>query len=524
MLERLVLQANDVGLAVALSDLIDTVPIGFTSAGIVCRIRSDAHSPRVFHVANLMRLGRGGAPRIGFVRPGRNSKLAPLADFNDKKRANFLKRIEAITSFGSDIFAWFDRSKTTLTRAKDINLPTSGLFTEAILGRSNAAEKIDLTRFINWQDMPIPNAAPSILSVDTGSRAQATPALTVSNTDGVLNILPPTALPDPSGLANVLAAVQNGAIFRDMSQAAVLGTILSNLAGVAQRTATSAGQLSGDALAATLQSATALANKVADATQGLAGGAFKSMTELGGRLGEIEKIEQPAAQKAKDIKALVRGPVARQEAGEKEFSFQFLSRDINRRRLEGSYFISVSDHGRALILVNHVDIAGSEFIGNSATLSISEDDFPIIVEVVPRLNSVSTGVTLQGESHFALSKAKSTVTLEIEMETTSTKVLSTSQTEARTKFTKSIQDAIAGELGGSAEGGADAGAQNETDAIIETLKISLSALLKLAGFFKVSAGQTITTDEEEDDSVGASETREFTLTVPTGGLRISLAA
>jgi hypothetical protein len=82
-------------------------------------------------------------------------------------------------------------------------------------------------------------------------------------------------------MAGVLNAIQNGAIFRDMSNAAVLGGVLQTLAGVAERTAIGAGQLSGDALAAALQSAGQLANTVAQGVQQLAGSSFDSLTRLG---------------------------------------------------------------------------------------------------------------------------------------------------------------------------------------------------------------------------------------------------
>jgi hypothetical protein len=40
-----------------------------------------------------------------------------------------------------------------------VSVPTGGVFAEAVLGRSNSAEKLDLTRFWNWQDSPIPDPA-----------------------------------------------------------------------------------------------------------------------------------------------------------------------------------------------------------------------------------------------------------------------------------------------------------------------------------------------------------------------------
>jgi hypothetical protein len=92
---------------------------------------------------------------------------------------------------------------------------TEGVFAEAVLGRSNAAEKLDITRFWNWQDSPTPLQPPEIGAVATGSRGttedlepgQLSPqGLQVQN----------QALPDPSGLAVALQALSN-MNFRDMS-------------------------------------------------------------------------------------------------------------------------------------------------------------------------------------------------------------------------------------------------------------------------------------------------------------------
>ena len=55
-----------------------------------------------------------------------------------------------------------------------VPVPTGGVFAEAVLGRSNSAEKLDMTRFWNWQDSPIPLQPPEIAAINLGSRAQST--------------------------------------------------------------------------------------------------------------------------------------------------------------------------------------------------------------------------------------------------------------------------------------------------------------------------------------------------------------
>ena len=61
----------------------------------------------------------------------------------------------------------------TVSSTRLVPIPTGGVFAEAVLGRSNSAEKLDITRFWNWQDSPIPLQPPEISPVGTGSRGIA---------------------------------------------------------------------------------------------------------------------------------------------------------------------------------------------------------------------------------------------------------------------------------------------------------------------------------------------------------------
>ena len=126
-----------------------------------------------------------------------------------------------------------------------IPIPTAGVFAEAVLGRSNSAEKIDLTRFWNWQDSPPPFAPPEIAPVATGTRAQAETLMPGHLGAATLGIAAPGALPDPTGVGAILTAVGKGDMFRDMS----------GLAGT-QALATANLQASGAALKATIEAST----------------------------------------------------------------------------------------------------------------------------------------------------------------------------------------------------------------------------------------------------------------------------
>lgn len=98
-----------------------------------------------------------------------------------------------------------------------VPLPSGGVFAEAVLGRYNSAEKLDVTRFWDWQDSPIPLQAPQIADIRSGSRGTDEDLKAGQFSPPLVNIVSPTSMPDPSGMAGVLAAIANGNMFRDMS-------------------------------------------------------------------------------------------------------------------------------------------------------------------------------------------------------------------------------------------------------------------------------------------------------------------
>jgi hypothetical protein len=115
--------------------------------------------------------------------------------------------------------------KLTVGRKSEtiVPLPTGGVFGEAVLGRANSAEKLDITRFWNWQDSPIQIPAPEIAALQSGSRAQPEDLKPGQLGQPILNIVNSPSMPDPTGMASILTAIQNGNMFRDMS--GLLGTI-----------------------------------------------------------------------------------------------------------------------------------------------------------------------------------------------------------------------------------------------------------------------------------------------------------
>ncbi len=145
---------------------------------------------------------------------------------------------------GKDWQAFLKRNRLDSPQPQEnlVPLPSGGVFAEAVLGRSNAAEKLDITRFWNWQDSPIPIQPPEINALSAGGK-DAPPATQTAPLEGsVVNIVNPPSLPDPAGLAPLYSAIANGNMFRDMSGMAQTAGLLQNAIGAAQAGAAVAAQ------------------------------------------------------------------------------------------------------------------------------------------------------------------------------------------------------------------------------------------------------------------------------------------
>lgn len=180
-------------------------------------------------------------------------------------------------------------------KSEIIPLPSGGVFAEAVLGRYNAAEKLDLTRFWNWQDSPIPITAPEIAPLQAGSRAQSDQITPGQLSSPVLSIQAPTALPDPTGIAAIINAVQNGNMFRDMSGMAQTAALAQAALQASAAGATAVGEQAAQNLKTVVENQTErmrIAAQIATGgASGLAGGGgatgnrpAKNMTEEGARL------------------------------------------------------------------------------------------------------------------------------------------------------------------------------------------------------------------------------------------------
>lgn len=163
----------------------------------------------------------------------------------------------------------FQGDNTDLMVKDTVYLPGAGVFAEAILGRSNASEYIDPSRYWNWQDSPIPHQAPEIQPVSTAPRTTESLDTSPNIPDSTIPFATAPNFPAAIGLAGVLQAVQNGALFRDMSKSDQLVSVLGGLTNLASGVANSAASMTGDAAANALSSATDIGKTVASLTEQL---------------------------------------------------------------------------------------------------------------------------------------------------------------------------------------------------------------------------------------------------------------
>jgi hypothetical protein len=174
-----------------------------------------------------------------------------------------------------------------------IPIPTTGVFAEAVLGRSNSAEKLDITRYWNWQDSPIPLQPTEIAPISMGSRGQAEDLKPGQLGQPVLNIVNPTALPEPAGLGAVLNAVANGKMFNDMSGlSGTQGLVQSGMAGTLQA-ATDAGLLASENMRTSAQKAVSMAQITADLAKSIIGAATGA--PMSGGSGTVQGISGDGA-------------------------------------------------------------------------------------------------------------------------------------------------------------------------------------------------------------------------------------
>jgi hypothetical protein len=193
-----------------------------------------------------------------------------------------------------------------------VPLSSGGIFAEPVLGRFNAAEKLDLTRFWNWQDSPIPIPPPEIAALQTGSRATPEDLKGSPLEQPIVSITPPAALPDPTGMAGILAAIQNGAMFRDMSGLSETVKLATEAIKASSAGATSVGQQASKNMEVAVTAETERQKIAAQLAAALAGKPLgdKSESAKGAAVNEVDKrTKAPEAGKAEGAAGAAGAPV-----------------------------------------------------------------------------------------------------------------------------------------------------------------------------------------------------------------------
>ena len=208
-----------------------------------------------------------------------------------------------------------EASKTEKALTESVYLPTGGVFAEGLLGRANTAEYLNLERYFNWQDSPIPHQAPPISDEMLVTRAQGQ-SLEPTGPGSNLNIVNTPQFPDPTGLQSVLAAIQNPNMFRDMSNSGALVNTLSGLMNLAGQMGTAASQMTGQAAANALNSATQIGQTAAAMAQQMfaqsmsqAGAAFgQTMTSQGAGLNAVKNEIPPGSDQQRAVQEILGVP------------------------------------------------------------------------------------------------------------------------------------------------------------------------------------------------------------------------
>ncbi|MFJ9777184.1 hypothetical protein ACIRVF_39120 [Kitasatospora sp. NPDC101157] len=163
-----------------------------------------------------------------------------------------------------------------------IAIATNGVFAEAVLGRSNAAEKIDLTRFWNWKDSPIQITPADIAPISTASRAQNLDTTAAGMGVSQAKFTPLVTMPDPVGLQTA-QAIATANLFRDMSGLNSMSQVLTK--GI--EAAASNDKDAGARAQAALKTATEHVEKMAQIAVDAAGKAAPLVTGGGGNLSAL---------------------------------------------------------------------------------------------------------------------------------------------------------------------------------------------------------------------------------------------
>ncbi|MFJ3926256.1 hypothetical protein [Streptomyces sp. NPDC090022] len=179
-----------------------------------------------------------------------------------------------------------------------IAIATKGVFAEAVLGRANSAEKIDLTRFWNWKDSPIQITPADIAPVSTASRAQNLDTTVAGLGATQAKFTPVAAMPDPTAL-QAAQAIATANLFRDMSGLNTMSQVLTK--GI--EAAAGNDKDAGDRAQAAMKTATEHLQKMAQIAVDAAGKAAPLVTGGGSNLSALGGMLNQGGKAGSDTKS-----------------------------------------------------------------------------------------------------------------------------------------------------------------------------------------------------------------------------
>jgi hypothetical protein len=181
--------------------------------------------------------------------------------------------------------AHFDRSRIV---ADSVAVPTGGVFAEGVLGRFNAAEKLDLTRFAHWNDSPPPVRPPTINAVKFTEPALPTTPSQATFSAPLVNIQAPIPLPQATGLTEVLLNLVKSAAFPDVSGIVKTGELAEKQTQLSSQNSINALKTNAQALTHMI---TSLSNVLGTA---LSKDATKTLSDVGALLNKKDEKDGAA--------------------------------------------------------------------------------------------------------------------------------------------------------------------------------------------------------------------------------------
>ena len=116
-------------------------------------------------------------------------------------------------------FNLFDQYYSEESDPARISLPTKGVYAESVMGKCNACEEKDESRFWRWEESPIPDSPNTQIDpLDTGTRRADPGNLQAKDFPSpIVSIQNAPAAPDPTGLSAILQLIGKGDSFRDLT-------------------------------------------------------------------------------------------------------------------------------------------------------------------------------------------------------------------------------------------------------------------------------------------------------------------